>query len=57
VIEGDTAALVLKICVKNITKFNSRHGAASKMFHDCGANTTSSHAIFSFFEANTSQGP
>ena len=31
---GDAAALILKTCVKKITKIYSRQGEASKMFRD-----------------------
>jgi hypothetical protein len=44
---GDAAALILKICVKKITKIYSGQGAASKMFRDTSANSISSHANLS----------
>jgi hypothetical protein len=46
VIPGDKAALILKICVKKITKIYSWQGAALKMFRDTSANSMSSHANF-----------
>jgi hypothetical protein len=50
VILRDTAALILEICAKKITKDYSRQGAASKMFLDGGANAISSHANLSHFD-------
>jgi hypothetical protein len=47
VILGDAAALILKICVKKITKIYSRQGAASKMFRDTSANSSFSPVDFS----------
>jgi hypothetical protein len=39
--------MVMKICVKKITKIYSRQGAASKMFRDGGANASFSLVDFS----------
>jgi hypothetical protein len=46
-IQGDAAALILKIWVKKITKIYALQGAASKMFCDTSANSISSHENFS----------
>jgi hypothetical protein len=56
VILGDAAALILKICVKKFTKIYSRQGAASKMFHDTGANRSFSPVDFTQLGKFTSGG-
>jgi hypothetical protein len=53
VILGDVAALILKICLKKITKIDSRQGAASKMFRDTSANSSFIALLISLKSANS----
>jgi hypothetical protein len=56
VILGDAAAMILKICLKKITKIYSRQGATSKMFRDTSANSSLSPVDFSKIGKFTSLG-
>ena len=53
---GDAAALILKICVKKITKIYSGQGAALNMFRDTSANSSFSPVDFSKIDKFTSLG-